>query len=155
MLELLHALPARIYVMVLGAVPIIEVKGAIPAGVAMGFSPWESLGYSLIGNLLVIPILLLFLQPICRFLRTHHIPVVSPLARGFEDRTVKKSQKMKTGVYMGLFLLVALPLPGTGVWTGSLAASLMNIKFRHALPIVVAGGLVGAFAIFIMTSLLV
>lgn len=155
MLEILQALPARVYVMVLGAVPIIEVKGAIPAGVGLGFTPWESFGYSLVGNLLIIPILLLFLRPLCRFLREYHIPLVSPLARGFEERTIKKSQKMKTGAYLGLFFLVALPLPGTGVWTGSLAASLMNVKFRHALPIVVAGGIVGAFAIFLMTSLLV
>lgn len=138
-------------------VPVIELRGAIPFGVAAGISVKQALICAIIGNLIPIPFILLFLRRVFVWMRK-----ISP---GFENLVEKLElrAKRKKGIVdkyeiIGLIILVAIPLPGTGAWTGALVATVLDIRMRRALPaitigVVIAGILVsvityGGFAVF-------
>lgn len=138
-------------------VPVIELRGAIPFGVAAGISVKQALVCAIIGNLLPIPFILLFLRRVFVWMRK--------ISTGFENLVEKLElrAKRKKGIVdkyeiIGLIILVAIPLPGTGAWTGALVATVLDIRMRRALPaitigVVIAGILVsvityGGFAVF-------
>lgn len=138
-------------------VPVIELRGAIPFGVAAGISVKQALVCAIIGNLLPIPFILLFLRRVFVWMRK--------ISSGFENLVEKLElrAKRKKGIVdkyeiIGLIILVAIPLPGTGAWTGALVATVLDIRMRRALPaitigVVIAGILVsvityGGFAVF-------
>lgn len=138
-------------------IPVIELRGAIPFGVAAGISVKQALICAIIGNLIPIPFILLFLRRVFVWMRK-----ISP---GFENLVEKLElrAKRKKGIVdkyeiIGLIILVAIPLPGTGAWTGALVATVLDIRMRRALPaitigVVIAGILVsvityGGFAVF-------
>lgn len=138
-------------------VPVIELRGAIPFGVAAGISVKQALVCAIIGNLLPIPFILLFLRRVFLWMRK--------ISTGFENLVEKLElrAKRKKGIVdkyeiIGLIILVAIPLPGTGAWTGALVATVLDIRMRRALPaitigVVIAGILVsvityGGFAVF-------
>lgn len=146
-MEIINRIGHEMTVALMGMVPFIEVKGAIPMGLAMGLKPLESLFFSLLGNVCLIPVLLLVLRPAFHFLR--QLRYMGPVIEKIERNTLKKSKKYERFSLFGLFFLVALPVPGTGVYTGCLAASLLDIRFKHALPIVAAGAVVAGLLIFL------
>lgn len=138
-------------------VPVIELRGAIPFGVAAGISVKQALVCAIIGNLIPIPFILLFLRRVFVWMRK--------ISTGFENLVEKLElrAKRKKGIVdkyeiIGLIILVAIPLPGTGAWTGALVATVLDIRMRRALPaitigVVIAGILVsvityGGFAVF-------
>lgn len=143
--------------MLMAMVPVIELRGAIPFGVAAGISVKQALICAIIGNLIPIPFILLFLRKVFLWMRK-----ISP---GFENLVEKLESraKSKKGIVdkyeiIGLIILVAIPLPGTGAWTGALVATVLDIRMRRALPaitvgVIIAGTLVsvityGGFAVF-------
>lgn len=131
------------------ALPIIELKGAMPVGVGMGLSLTESFIASYLGSILPVPFLLLFLKPIMAFLRRTKILV--PIANWIERRTEKKGQSVRKYSLLGLFIFVAVPLPTTGVWTGSAIASFLDIRIKHAFPVIALGNLVAGLIIMALT----
>jgi len=134
------------WVIVAGATPLTEVKGAIPLGIAMGYTAFESFLFSLLGNLLMVPLLLLFLRPVFIILKKNDW--IKNIITRIELRTLKKSKRYWKYSLFGLFLLVAIPLPGTGVYTGCLAASLLDIRYKYSFPIVTIGAITSAFFIY-------
>ncbi len=143
--------------MLMAMVPVIELRGAIPFGVAAGISVKQALIFAIIGNLIPIPFILLFLRKVFLWMRK-----ISP---GFENivEKLESRAKSKKGIVdkyeiIGLIILVAIPLPGTGAWTGALVATVLDIRMRRALPaitvgVIIAGTLVsvityGGFAVF-------
>ena len=136
-------LPDAAVVMLIAALPIVELRGAIPVGIVVfKMNPWLVFALSVLGNMLPIPVILLFLGPVSNFLMRFSI------GRKFFDwlfsRTRKKTADIEKYETLGLTVFVAIPLPATGGWTGAMAAFLLGMKFNHSmwsifLGVVIAG----------------
>ena len=146
---------------IISMIPFIELRGSIIFGAAMGI-PWQhAFLVSFLGNILPVPFLILLARPIFAWLKTTRL--LAGFTQKVEDQLMKKADKVTVQKYsaVGLFLIVAIPLPGTGAWSGSLIAALLDVKMRYALPAVIAGvfaagvimtvasyGLLGAIQLF-------
>ena len=131
-------------------IPVVELRGAIPVGVAMGLPPVVACLTAIAGNLVPVPLVILFARHLIRW--GSRLPGVGELICHIERRTHLKGRIVKKYRLLGLILLVAIPLPGTGAWTGALAASLLDIRLRTALPgillgLIVAGSIITALTI--------
>jgi len=135
--ELLKNLPGEAVTVVLGALPVSELRGAIPVGIAFGFTPLKAYCLAFIGNVIPVIPLLFLLEPVSCWLRKF------PFFKKFFDwlfvRTRKKAGLVEKFEALGLILFVAIPLPVTGAWTGCVAATLFKVRFRYAFPAILAG----------------
>ncbi|MBO2528025.1 MAG: small multidrug export protein [Clostridiales bacterium] len=132
-------------------IPIIELRGAIPYGIAAGINPWLTFALSVVGNMLPIPFILLFIRKIFTWMKRY--PKLAKIAEKFEARAAKKSGTVKKSETIGLCILVAIPLPGTGAWTGALVAALMNMRIKRALPTIFVGVLIAGLAVTLIMTL--
>ena len=128
------------YLSVLGmaAFPVVELRGAVPYGVAMDLPLLSVLTVSVIGNMLPVPFIMLFIRQIFAWMKTKSRRLRA-LAEKLEARAQAKGDILVKYETLGLFILVAIPLPGTGAWTGSLVAALFNLRIRHAVPTIFFG----------------
>ncbi len=136
--------------LLMSMLPIIELRGAIPYGIAMGLPPLEAAGLAILGSMLPVPFLLLFLDPVFFYLRNQ--PFFRHQIDRYTHRTLKKIERTKTFGTVALVFFVGIPLPGTGVWTGSFAASLMDIDFKRALLAIFLGDLLAALVVTSMSA---
>ena len=102
-------------------VPIIELRGALPIGVGMGLTPLTALIVSIIGNMVPVLFIIIFIRRILDWM--HRFEKFDRIASRLEAKAAKGGEKIVKYEMFGLFLLVAVPLPGTGAWTGSLVAA--------------------------------
>lgn len=121
-------------------VPVIELRGAIPVGIAAGLSPAVAYMVSVLGNLVPVPFILLLIRRIFDWLR--HTKRFGPLIEKLERRAHLKGRVVTKYRVPGLILLVGIPLPGTGAWTGALVAALLDIRLRTAIPAIFVGLLI-------------
>lgn len=126
-------------------VPVVELRGAIPVGVAAGLPPAAACAAAILGNLLPVPLIMLLARRVMNWLRG--TAFFGPKISWLERRAHLKGRIVRKYRLMGLVILVAIPLPGTGAWTGALVASLLDIRMRSALPaiflgLVIAGGII-------------
>ena len=122
--------------------PIIECRGAIPLGWALGLPWWQTCLFSLAGNLLPVPFILLFIRAILRWMRKSRIQLFQKIA-GWLDRKVEKHKgTIEKYSYWGVLIFVAIPLPGTGAWTGTLIASVLGMEPKKSFVAAVGGVLV-------------
>ncbi len=127
-------------------VPVIELRGAIPIGVALGLHPlWATLA-SIIGNMLPVPFIILFVRHIFTWLKRHSA-TAGRLVQWLEDKAHNKSALVIKYRAVGLCLLVAIPFPGTGAWTGSLVAALLDIPLREAIPTILLGVIIAGLIV--------
>lgn len=152
----LGAIPNEIKLLIVSMIPIVELRGAIPLGAALlDMGIWETLVLSVIGNLIPVPFLILLTRPLFSWLKK--TKVFSGIVAKLESRVEKKADKVMKNAALGLFLFVAIPLPGTGAWTGSMIASLFDMRFKYALPSICLGvivaGIIMTVASFGITSL--
>lgn len=131
-------------------VPVIELRGAVPFGVGMDLPLLPVLIVSVVGNMLPVPFIALFIRRIFAFLRRRSLRL-DALVTKIEDRARKKARKIKKYETLGLFILVAIPLPGTGAWTGALVGALLNIRLKWLLPAVFAGVVTAGVIMSILT----
>ena len=124
-------------VVILAALPISELRGAIPLALAMDFSPQKTYLLAFVGNLLPVVPLLFLLEPVSEKLR--HIGIFERFFNWLFERTRRKATLIEKFEALGLILFVAVPLPITGAWTGCVAATLFKIRFRYAFLAIVAG----------------
>ena len=129
-----------IYTFLLSMVPIIELRGAIPLGAGLGLPWYINYIVCVIGNFLPVPFILLFIRAILNWMKK--VPKLDKIALWLEERAAKKSDKVNKYATLGLLVFVALPLPGTGAWTGSLVAALMEMRLKHSLLSVFCGVLI-------------
>ena len=118
-------------------VPVVELRGGIPFGVAQGLPLWEAYIAAVLGNLLPVPFIILFLRHI--FLWLHRFEKTSAIVTKLEERAHLKGEKVEKYRALGLFILVAVPLPGTGAYTGALVAAVLDIRLKTAFPVIAAG----------------
>ena len=134
--------------MLCSMLPVVELRGGIPFGTALGLRPFGAFCAAVIGNMLPIPFLIRFTRRIFHWLRTH-VPALETIIGRLETRANEKRELVNKYKFWGLLILVVIPLPGTGAWTGALVAALMRLRLRQALPaifvgVLIAGGLVSA-----------
>ncbi len=123
-------LPPQILVVIVSMLPVIELRGGIPLARLLMLPLWQAIVFSAIGNILPIPFILLFVEKVFDWLRPTKL--FGPLVEKLEKRALSKSDGIKKAEFWGLALFVGIPLPGTGGWTGSLAASLLKIDIKKA-----------------------
>lgn len=130
-------------------VPVIELRGAIPIGVARGLPFWAAVLVSIIGNLVPVPFIIIFIKKIFTFMR-EKMPKLNGLVTRLENKANSKSETVQKYAFWGLFIFVAIPLPGTGAWTGALIAAMLEMPLKKAFPSIMLGVLsAGAIVTFI------
>lgn len=123
--------------------PIVELRGSIIFATATDMPCVWAYVISVIGNMLPIPFVILFLRPVLNWLKTtKHL---SGIANWLQERSMKKAGKILKYEMLGLFIFVAIPLPGTGAWTGAIIASILNMRISRALPPIFLGVLTAGF----------
>lgn len=131
-------------------VPVVELRGAIPIGVGVGLPLWISILVSIIGNMLPVPFIILFIRQIFKWMRKVN-KTFARIVDKMEEKANKHRDKVTRYGFWGLFILVAIPLPGTGAWTGALVAAMMDLRLKTALPAIFFGVVGAAVIVSIIT----
>lgn len=119
-------------------VPVLELRGALPIAQAHGLSQTLAIPVAIVGNLLPVPFIILFIRKIFTWIR-HRFPRLDGFVTRLENRAVSKSDRVQKSLFWGLYLFVAVPLPGTGAWTGALIAAMLDIRLKRAFPAIAMG----------------
>lgn len=149
--------------LIVSALPLVELRYAIPLGIKMGVDPIVAYLLSYLGASLICPVLFFILKPVLNLMKKmkwfYNLAV--SVEQIFEEKSSSIAEKSSAGAdradkikFWGVFLFVAIPLPLTGVWTGTAIAVFLNMKFRHALPSVLLGNLVAASIILALSVFL-
>jgi len=125
------------------------LKVAIPYGVSMGMSPYHAAAIGIVGSMIPVPCILFLLRPVIAWFRKTAVGTI--IADKITKRVMGKSSTIKKYRIFGLFIFVAIPLPTTGVWTGSAVAALLNMRIRNALISIFLGNCCAA-AIMMLLS---
>ena len=137
-------------VLLLSMIPVLELRASIPVGCSLGLNAWQCAAAAIIGNMIPVPFIILFIRKVFDYLRKHW----TELSR-FVDRLEAKAEKKKPLVQkyaiLGLTLLVAIPLPGTGAWTGALVAAMLDIRLKRAIPCILLGVVIAAIIVAIIS----
>ncbi len=131
------------WVLLLSMVPVLELRAAIPVGCSLGLNAWQCAVAAIIGNMIPVPFIILFIRRIFDFMRKHW-KKLGRLADRLEEKAEKKKPLVQKYAILGLTLLVAIPLPGTGAWTGALVAAMLDIRLRRAIPCILLGVIIAA-----------
>ncbi len=129
-------------VFIISMLPVLELRGGLLASSILGVSYLRALIICIIGNLLPIPFVLLFIRHIIEWMECF-APTKS-LASWFRKKAEKHSDQIQLYGFWGLALFVGIPLPGTGAWTGALAAALLRMDLRKSIPSILAGVLLAS-----------
>lgn len=149
LINILSNLPKELAVFILGMLPVSELRGAIPFGVAIGIPINKVLFLAIVGNIVPVIPLLFLLEPVSNYLRKF-----LPFRIFFDwlfERTKRRAAVVEKYEALGLVLFVAIPLPITGAWTGCLAATLFKIRLRYALLAITMGVLIAAVIVTTIT----
>ncbi|MGI6114038.1 MAG: COG2426 family protein [Mahellales bacterium] len=134
----------------ISAIPLLELKAAIPLAISLGFDPLSSLILGIIGGMLPVPLVLVYIKPVIRYLRKTKI--FGRPADWLFNRSMRKSETVKKYSLIGLFILVALPLPGTGVWTGATVAAFLGLEFKRAFISILLGNIVAGIIVLFVSN---
>ena len=126
----------------LSMAPVVELRGALPWAIAHGLPVWLSYLLCVFCNMIPVPFILLFIKKILEWMKTR--ARLAKYALWLEDHAQKKLDVYYKYKLLGLFILVAIPLPGTGAWTGALVAAFLDLRMKRAIPSIVAGVLIAA-----------
>lgn len=129
-------------VLVIAMLPVIELRGAIPYGIALGANPVSVAVAAIAGNMIPIPFLIIYTRKVFAWLR--RFPKAGKIVAWLENRAHTKSAAIHKYGFWGLCILVTIPLPGTGAWTGALAAAVLDMRLKSALPAIALGVLIAA-----------
>ena len=138
MLETLFGKCLTVFAMAM--VPVVELRGAIPLGVAQGLPPLLVYLMAVLGNMVPVPFIILLVRRVFDWLRRGSF--WGPKIVALERRAHLKGRVVRKYRLPGLIILVAIPLPGTGAWTGALVAALFDIRLRSAVPAILLGVLI-------------
>lgn len=149
LMDLFGLLSNEFKVMFTAAIPVIEVKGAIPVGIALGMTPIHATFLAFLGSVIPVPLILFTIRPIINYLKK--TKTFKKMINKLIHKSMNKSGNIKKYGYWGLFIFVAIPLPGTGVWTGSLIAALLDLRFKYAFPVILFGNLIASMLIMMLS----
>lgn len=126
--------------------PVVELRGGIPFGVSLGLTHAEAFLAAVIGNIIPLPFIVVYIRRVFQWLR-RHMPNLDHFLDQLERKAHLKGRKVSKYKYLGLMIFVAIPLPGTGGWTGALVAAFLDMPLRKALPSLVLGVLIAGFLV--------
>lgn len=129
-------------IFLISLLPVIELRGSIPVGYYQGLPWYTNMITSIIGNLLPIPFILLFVVKVFEFMKKRNIMV--GFIEKIEKRAMSRSDSIANKEFIGLMLFVAIPLPGTGAWTGALIAALLQFNRKKSFMYICIGVLIAA-----------
>ena len=142
-------------VFLLSLIPVSEIRGGMIAARLYDMNLWWAFLIGYLGNMLPIPFLLLFLKRIFGWMRAR--PRLKKIVDWMDRKAARHRKTIERSAWIGLFLLVAIPLPGTGAWTGALVANFFDIRLKRSLPTIAAGvataGIIMAILLYAMPSL--
>ena len=139
----------EVIVFIISMVPILELRGGLIASKLLGIELLPATGLCILGNIIPVPFILLFITPIFNWLKGTRL--FKPMVEKLENKAMGKREQIEKYQFWGLMLFVGIPLPGTGAWTGSLIASLLNIPFKKAFPATILGILLAAVIVDIFS----
>ena len=131
-------------------VPVLELRGAIPLGVLNGLDIRAALAAAIIGNMVPVPFIIIFIRKIFKWMQEKS-ERLARLVKKFEDKADAKKAKVLKYEFWGLMILVAIPLPGTGAWTGALVAAMLDMQLKRAFPANFVGVIVAGIIVTIAT----
>ncbi len=131
-------------------VPVLELRAGIPYGVSLGLDYHAAALAAILGNLFPVPIIILFVRQVFAWLRKKSGKLDAWIS-GMENKAELKGEKVRRYGALGLILLAAMPLPGTGAWTGALVAAVLGLRMRDALPAIIAGVVIAAAIVLGLT----
>ena len=129
-------------IFLISLIPVIELRGSIPVGYYQGLPWYTNMITSIIGNLLPVPFILLFVVKVFEFMKKRNIMV--GFIEKIEKRAMSRSDSIANKEFIGLMLFVAIPLPGTGAWTGALIAALLQFNRKKSFMYICIGVLIAA-----------
>ena len=136
----------------LSMVPTFEGRYAVSVGMAIGMPVVFTYFLALVFSTLPMPFIFLLLKPVLSWIYTLPIGFLKKFAAWVEARSLRKSKSVDAGGLFALFLFVAIPLPGTGVWTGSAIATLLSMKKSHAMLSILLGNVVACLIMTLLTG---
>lgn len=136
-------------VFLISMIPILELRGGLLAASLLKIPAATAIPICIVGNIIPIPFILLFIRQIFKWLKKTRL--FCGLITKLENRAMGKSEKIKRYEFWGLLLFVGIPLPGTGAWTGSLIASLLEIDIKKS-SVAILGGIIMATVIMYVVS---
>lgn len=124
-------------------VPVVELRGSLPYGIALGLPYPFALTVAVLGNMVPVPFIIVYIRHIFAWLRKHFAKLDGLITK-LEQKAHAKGRIVKKYSVIGLCLLVAIPLPGTGAWTGALVAAMLNMRLKKAVPVIFMGVCIAA-----------
>lgn len=152
LLQFVENVPHEVATVFLSMIPVAELRFAIPWAI-LGYemTPLSAFFYAVVGNLIPVPFIILFIRRIFAWMKKFKI--FKKIIEKLEERGTSKIEAVEKYKFWGLFLFVAIPLPGTGAWTGALIAGLMDMRLKKALPSIILGVITAGIVVTILSLL--
>ena len=155
-MEILHWLNDTLsgefcFTVLVSMIPVIELRGGIPFGVGVGLPVWLAYLAAIIGNMLPVPFIVVYIRRIFQWMR-RHLPRLNHLVTRLEQKAHLKGRMVTKYKYLGLAIFVAIPLPGTGAWTGALVAAFLDMRLRSAVPAIFLGVVIAGILVSLVTG---
>lgn len=130
--------------------PVVELRLGLPYGIALGLDYPLALTAAVLGNMLPVPFIILFIRQIFAWMR-RHMPKLDGFVAKIESKAHLKGETVQKYGPLGLLIFVAIPLPGTGAWTGALVAAMMEMRLKRAFPAIVIGVVIAGVIVSVVT----
>lgn len=143
-----------VFTLLVSMIPVVELRGGIPIRHGAGPAPRAACAAAVVGNLIPVPFIIVYIRRIFLWLR-RRFPKLNRLVDQLERKAHLKGRKVSKYKYLGLFVFVAIPLPGTGAWTGALAAAFLDMPLRRALPSIFLGVVTAGLIMTLATGMVV
>ena len=127
----------ELVIFIISMIPILELRGGLIAASLLKVPITAAIPICIVGNIIPVPFILLFIRQVFKWLRD--VKLIGPIIRKLESRAMGKSDSIRKYEFWGLVLFVGIPLPGTGAWTGSLIAALLEVDLKKAILAVLLG----------------
>ncbi len=140
----------EVAVLVISMLPFVELRGAIPLGIAAGMAPWSAFAIACVGNILPIPLIILFEERLLDWMET--LRPLAKLAVRYRAKLESKTEKITKYAWWGLCFFVSIPLPGTGAWTGAAIAAILHMPLRKSVPSIAFGVMIAGILVTLAMS---
>ena len=144
-----NSIPKELIVFIISMFPVVELRGGMIAAKLLDVELLKAFIICYFGNILPIPFILLFIRRIFAFLKK--FPKIGKIITKLEESSLRKSEKVKKSSRWGLLAFVVIPMPGTGGWTGSLIAALLDMRIKISFPVIALGVLIANFIMSIFS----
>jgi len=149
MLEIIKEFSSEILTFAIAMLPVAELRAAIPYAVLNGLPWWLAYILSVLGNLLPVPFILVFIKKIIEWMsKSKHFYKIGDWLLNKAQKNVAKVQKYEL---IGLAIFVAIPLPGTGAWTGAMAAGVLGLRFKFSMISIIIGVIIAGFIMSVLS----